>query len=145
GYLEADGEITSVSLVNLQLFIYTQHLSPAQFGNEPLTGDPGLDLNGDGDYVDPNEHLPRPASRERRKGLINGGLFTSYTLRDQTVQRIRDFNLAAGGQFIGAITGPGAALDINGLPVGPVLPPSYVTLTSGGQRLDRQSAAFNLP
>jgi len=144
GFLESDADITSVSLVNLQLFIYSQGLSAEQFNNEPANGSPGVDLNGDGDFVDPGESLPRPASSQPRSGLINGGLVASYSLRDQTTQRIYDFDLGIAGAFVGVVTGPGNLLGTDGQPTATTVAPQYVSLASGNTLLDRTKTSVDL-
>lgn len=140
GYLEIDADITSVGLIDLQLFIYAKHLQLNTMENEPVGGAPGKDLNGDGDYVDDGEVIPRLDGSRLQLGPINAGLVTAFTMADTTTQRIQDFSLGAGGKHVGLALSGGAS--VNG---GATVPPAYVTVMSGGSRIDAASASLPLP
>jgi hypothetical protein len=145
GYLESDADVTSVGLINLQLFIYANHLPDGALSGEPAGGLAGVDINGDGDFVDPGELLPRLDSTRPRNGLINAGLVASHTLANETSQRILDFSSGFGGRFLGVVMGAGRALDDKGVPSGPELSPQYLTLLAGGVRLDLSKARVEMP
>lgn len=133
GYLEL-GEVPSIGLVNLQSFIIGRNLSPTEFQALPLNGSPGLDLNGDGDYVDAGEELPMPASASPEFS----GKTLSLTLRD-TAQLIRDFSLAHGGFFVGVVVEGGREIG-TGRPVAA----GYRTLFNGVMDLPRSQASLDI-
>jgi PKD repeat protein len=100
GILESGTEATGVNLLNLQLYLWTQH--PLAAGVPELNLDEaGSDLNNDGDYGDLGEQIPLP-SDEPRIGFINSGLITTAT--PPSGERVSDFALALGGRFMSAVT-----------------------------------------
>jgi hypothetical protein len=145
GLLEAEADVTAVSLVNLQLFIHAQNLTGALLEQEPDLGSAGLDLNGDGDFVDSGDELPRVERLKPRSGVINGGLVAAYSLRDRTTQRFTDFSMELGGKLISVVTTRGVKIDSNGNPTGQNVDPAYITLVSGGARLEPDLASVPLP
>ncbi len=91
----------------------------------------GKDLNGDGDYVDPDEVLPLPDADPaefygKHHNLVLQG----------TTQKILDFSVARGGADVGITLRNGVMLDSGGSPNGPPLPPMYRTLMFGGIPMD---------
>ncbi len=103
GYLESDADQTAVGLVDLQLMILADNLTEREFGLQPAGGDAGLDANGDGDYVDVGDRLPRPDGSHPRFGVLNGGLVGKYVLPSNSTQRIFDFDTRYAGNFIGVL------------------------------------------
>ena len=133
GYLESDADTTAVGMLNLQLAILADHQTPAEFAANPVGGDPGVDANNDGDYVDTGDRLPRPDGSQPRLGVRNGGLVATYVAPDP-VFRLRDFDLQFGGNFVGALLSA---------------PPSdgrsrYTTLVAGGQLVTSLTATLEL-
>ncbi len=133
GYLESDADTTAVGVLNLQLTILASQQSAAQFAANPPDGAPGVDANGDGDFVDVGDELPRPRGGEPRLGVINGGRVAAYVAPDP-VFRLRDFDLQFGGNFVGALMSA---------------PPSdgrsrYTTFVAGGQAVTAPSATLEL-
>ncbi len=106
-YLMMDSSANTVGMVDLQLMIL------AQSGNAPEASvgqsTAGLDLNGDGDYVDEGEQLPKVQSGSIRFGLTNGGLVQAYSIPSDPDfapdgnYRILDFDLEEGGRFLGIV------------------------------------------
>lgn len=136
GFLEI-GPAYSVSLVNLQSFIYGLNLTAEEFQTLPRLGEAGVDLNGDGDYVDAGETIPLPP----RDSLDFVGRDAQFTIPDSD-QSIRDFVLEEGAGFLGVITGSGNLLGTDGLPSGTNAPPSYLTLYWNGVDLPREIAGY---
>jgi hypothetical protein len=100
GILLFNSEQTSVMELDMQLLIRAQNL--ADYRTEPSGGNPGLDLNGDGDYVDPAEVVPRPLGAVPPLGLINGGAVETNVLTAESAARWRftDFDIGAGGRWM---------------------------------------------
>lgn len=138
-YLENAGP-DSISLVNLQELIIATTLPPAEYLKLPPNGRPGLDLNGDGDYVDEGELLPLPA----RFPIDFGGKVAAFGLTE-TSQGIVDFDVGLGGAFLGVIADAGFVLGNDGLPTATPAPPAYRTLFDGATALDREAASFVFP
>ena len=127
-YLEA-GQPSTVSLVNLQEFLIGEVLvaNQAEYVQLPDHGRPGLDLNNDGDYVDPGEVLPLPA----KYPLDFAGKDALFGVFD-TDQAINDFALDNGGKYVGAVLDAGYLMGTNGL--GSMMRP-----TPSCQLIDRSS------
>ncbi len=135
GYLETD-VISSIGLINIQTFILGAYFTSEEFLQLPAFGREGRDLNGDGDYVDPGEELPLPASRSRD---VMGKL-TSYTL-PETDQFIRDFDISQGGALVGVALEEGNLYSTNGTPSTNRVGAAYRTLVANGALLDREPAS----
>lgn len=151
GILLSEADVTSIQVVNLQLLIYTAMLSDQDLLLEPANGDPGKDANGDGDFVDNGDVLPRPKGilGQTTVGLVNAGLVATYSMQGEdrnvkTSQRILDFDLAAGGNFVGAIIGRGFDLDDNGVPTTTAHKAGYRTFASGGIAEDEEQGSLEI-
>lgn len=136
GFLEIGGAY-SVSLVHLQNFIYGLNLTTAEFEALPRDGEAGVDLNGDGDYVDAGEQIPLPP----RGSNDFVGRDAQFAMSD-TDQPIRDFVIEGGGAFVGVVTGSGNLLGADGLASGTNAPPSYRTLYWNGVDLPREVSSY---
>lgn len=144
-YEEYGPDAQLLAFVNLQELIigYNSSLGQQQaYANSH--GKPGVDSNGDGDYVDPGETLPVP-------GVNGGGYFGndfSYLIQG-TTQPTLDFSATAGGITVGITLRNGVGIDAtNGTPTGPAYPPMYRTLVSHGLQLNIASptdAAYPFP
>ena len=134
-YLETSSEVQDIGFINLQTMILSEYMTPDEFNAS--VGSPGLDLNGDGDFVDPGEKLPLP---DPNSPDFSGKVF-SYTLNDST-QIIRDFDYDFQAGYLGAVLGPGLAKDPLGLPTSTNLPACYRTLLSGSLTLPRDPSSF---
>ncbi|MCC6619867.1 MAG: Ig-like domain-containing protein [Deltaproteobacteria bacterium] len=128
-YLSKGASLETIELVDLQTLIIGQHLlkesvtpgGPSEWDMDLHTaeypGEPGVDSNGDGDYVDADEELPKPA--RLINGLFVGGAFPGHerTVRvTDTSQPILDFTYDAALGRIGALLGQGRLNDPTGLP-----------------------------
>jgi len=100
GILFLDPDATSVMELDLQLFIRCQNL--ADYSTEPPGGDPGLDLNGDGDYTDAGEQIPRPQGAAPKVGVINAGAVETSQLTAVSAKKWRftDFDMSSGGRLM---------------------------------------------
>jgi hypothetical protein len=100
GLLLLGGEQTSILELDLQLLLRAQNL--ADYSTEPAAGDPGQDLNEDGDYVDAGETLPRPMGAGPVVGVINGGAVATnvLTAADAAKYRFNDFDMGVGGRLM---------------------------------------------
>jgi hypothetical protein len=135
GYLEYDSEsIGGIGLIDLQLLLYSRGL--ANYNNEPMTGQAGIDANGDGDYTDDLETLPRPAKRLLRDGVFNGGLVGGYSLGDAFDGVINDFELAFNGKFAAVVHGRDSNSSIK---------PACRILAVNGQALDITEGYYEFP
>lgn len=135
-YLEFGPDAQTINLVNLQSFILGSHLSPSEFGNEI---NPGVDANGDGDFVDAalGDRLPIPD----RDGSAFSGKENTFAVPD-TNQKILDFHFDRLSAYLGVTLAPGRVLDPStGLP-GDQVPAAYRTLLQGNILLSRETASF---
>lgn len=126
-YEENGSDIQLLGFVNLQEMIFGFGSSPDQLLDTPVAG---TDLNGDGDYVDPGEVIPRPP----RIPPQFYGLDFSYVLQG-TTQKILDFSVSPGAQTVGITLRNGVTVDANGVANGPPLPAMYRTVIANGQQL----------
>ena len=130
----------AIGLINLQAFIYGKNLSVPEFRQLEYVFKPGLDKNGDGDFVDPGDLLPLP----EKDGPFFPGLVDFVALGDDVQQGIIDFSMDDRGAFIGAVASAGIGVNVNGVPTpGVLIPPCYRTLLSDGELLERQPASYN--
>jgi RHS repeat-associated protein len=139
GYLEI-GDVSAIGVVNLQAFIYGLNLTPSEFAQLPAQGDPGLDADGDGNFVGPDDRLPLPA----RMSPSFAGKGFSFVLPDSE-QLISDFSLAYGGSFVGVAVQGGYLLDETGRRTGQRAPGAYRTLYDQDMYLPREEASFEFP
>lgn len=97
GYFSLGADATSVTLLDLTAFDIAARRggSLAAF---PLRGDPGLDANGDGDYVDAGDRVPLPA----RNAFLPPGLAFSHVPSDAR-DRIQDFDFDAGLALVATV------------------------------------------
>ena len=130
-YQEFGADIQSINFVNLQEMIIGFGSSRAQQDTFPIGGKPGLDLNGDGDYVDPGEKLPLPDGDPPEFY----GKHQSLVLQHST-QKILDFSVTSRGGTVGVTLKGGIRLDNNGASAGETLPPQYRTFSYNNQVMD---------
>jgi RHS repeat-associated protein len=140
-YLEV-GQPSKISIVNLQEFLIGELLvsNQQEYLTLPPNGRPGIDLNSDGDYVDPGEFLPLPA----REPLDFAGKDAEYGAFD-TDQLIRDFAVDQGGNYVGAVLDAGHLIGPNGLPLNDdehAVLPTYRTIYSAGLVLERTNVSY---
>src|SRR6185369_15505870 len=113
----------------------------AEYVQLPDHGRPGVDLNGDGDYVDPGEVLPLPA----KYPLDFAGKDALFGVFD-TDQAINDFALDNGGKYVGAVLDAGYLMGTNGLGIhdaAHAVLPAYRSIFSAGLQLDRTNASYS--
>jgi RHS repeat-associated protein len=137
-YLENSADFQAIGLINLQTMILAQYMSQEEFNNS--VGSSGVDVNGDGDFVDANEELPMPSPESPD---FAGKVF-SFSLND-TTQRIRDFNYNFAGGYVGAALSDGKLKGITGQPTSQAVGPCYRTLFAGNLTLPREAASFEFP
>ncbi|MEC9073503.1 MAG: hypothetical protein VX938_14015, partial [Myxococcota bacterium] len=128
--LQIDGDQNLVIIADLQEYIYSDKLTDDDMLAEdyPEAGQTGLDLNGDGDYVDEGEELPLPPV----DSFLFHGWVRSHMLHD-TNQAILDYHYDASRQFLGIVTNGGNQfMPGTGLATGPAVQPSYRTLVYQG-------------
>ncbi|MEC9070985.1 MAG: Ig-like domain-containing protein, partial [Myxococcota bacterium] len=128
--LQIDGDQNIVVIADLQEYIYSESLTEDDVTatDYPAAGQTGLDLNGDGDYVDEGEELPLPP----KDYFLFHGWVRSHMLHD-TNQAILDYHYDASRQFLGVVTTGGKQfLPGTGLATGPAVQPSYRTLVYQG-------------
>jgi len=113
GYLELGADVTSIRLLNLATFqqVVTREGQLDQFPDLP--GFDGEDANGDSDFCDPDDQLPRPS----RDPLQPPGLAFSTAPRTRA-ERMDDFDFDAG---LGLMVGLSRFVGTN-------LPPRFATL-----------------
>ncbi len=123
-FLEFSGGISSVSYVDLQLLIVGT--DPAlDVSALPALDQEGVDLNGDGDYVDAGEKIPLPNANVTRQGIINAGLVAGFNLQE-TGHQILDFDIHFGGRFLSVVA------DIRSDDITAAEEPMYKTLLNAG-------------
>ena len=122
-YLESDADDQRVGVVNLQTFIYGQHLDAEQLAAMPFfppANDEdalaliGLDADGDGDYVDEGEQIPLPPRPTGGfVGLGYPGKVHAYAAQGSP-QPIVDFAHDGAKGYVGTLLGPGASFEPDG-------------------------------
>jgi RHS repeat-associated protein len=137
-YLSSFPDVDAVNYLHLQKFMYGLTLSREDFEQLEIDEQPGLDANGDGDYVDPGDRLPLPG-KGGSLGLV--GLDASFSVPD-TTQGIVDYDTFDGGAYLGVVLNTGYFRDANGLPLTNEMrhPPAYRTLYRGNVTLDATNA-----
>ncbi len=134
-YFENGSDLQQVGLVDLQEMIVGFSATQEEAAAFPLFGVNGIDADGNGDYVGPNDRVPLPPRAPA--GFF--GRKQSFILQD-TAQRILDYDFDARRFYFGVTLGSGKRL-ANGLPVGNDLPPAYRTFVSEGAPLDAAAAS----
>lgn len=129
-YEEFGADIQQLVFVHLQELLIGFGTPAALRDAFPPGGKAGVDSNGDGDYVDPGEILPLPATAAEFFGKGH-----SLVLQ-HTTQKILDFSVSSGGNLVGVTLKAGVQLDNGGRPTGQSLPPAYRTLAFNNQVLD---------
>ncbi|HLH55045.1 MAG TPA: Ig-like domain-containing protein, partial [Verrucomicrobiae bacterium] len=125
-FQEFGADIQRLGLVNLQEMLIGFGSTPLQQSTFPAGGKPGVDLYGNGEYVDPGDTIPLPdASPTEFYGLDQ-----NYVLQG-TTQKILDFSVTRGASIVGVTLGAGLQLDPTGKVIGSI-PPSYRTLALSG-------------
>ena len=135
-YQESGADIQQLGLVNLQELIIGYNSSVSDRAAFPTPErrneiNSGIDLNGDGDYVDTDETLPMP-------DLIPVefyGKHQSYILQ-RTTQKILDFSATRGAGVVGVTLTRGLQLDSANHPTGVTLQPAYRTVAFNGLPLN---------
>lgn len=135
-----------IAVVNLPEFIASLNVPIEEQRAFPVLRDPGIDLNGDGDYADPGEVTPTPS----RIPDAFFGRVAVYDLNDYlanppffTDQRILDFDLRGG--LLAVTVEPGVRRDAAGQPTSdPRLDAGYRSLALGGQQLPQAGALLPL-
>ena len=128
-YEEFGADIQQLALVDLQEMLIGFGSPRGQQETFPPGGKPGRDLNGDGDYVDPEEILPLPDG-------ITAEFFgkkQSFVL-EHSRQKILDFSTSHRGT-LGVTLTSGRRLSSTGQPL-EALKPSYRTFSFGGQSMN---------
>ena len=136
GYLE-NGTVNSIGVLDLQTLILFENMESTNYVTMPDAGYPGVDANGDGDYVDDGDELPLPASQPVE---FASKLF-SFTLSDAD-SWINDFVLGEHGQFVGVVTDAGHRYSENGSQTSEIAPPMYRTLYSSGTFPENDLASY---
>lgn len=126
-YLEIGSDFQGVGVVDLQEMIIGFTATQAQAAQFPLFGVRGKDLDGDGNYTDPGEQVPKPP----KEPAEFFGKRPSFAL-EATSQRLLDFDYDRSG-YCGVVLSEGRALDGDGEPIGPLKRPSYRVLAFGGE------------
>ena len=106
GFLAAEGDVTSIGLIDLQLFLYAKDPDFLPDSDGTSGGFPGTDANGDGDYADDGDAIPLPDRDRPVFGINNGGLVQAYAFSpdpETTSPRIADFDLALQGNFVALV------------------------------------------
>ncbi|MBX3733953.1 MAG: Ig-like domain-containing protein [Verrucomicrobiae bacterium] len=132
-YQEFGADIHQLGVINLQSMVIGFR-NPVL--GESRGGRPGVDLNGDGDYVDTDEVVPLP---EHPPAEFYGKEFAHVLFR--TTQKILDFSPLGGGQFVGVTLTRGQMRNDLGA-LGERLPPSYRTLAINLPIEDPQDSVF---
>jgi RHS repeat-associated protein len=135
-YQEYGQDIQMLGFVNLQELIIGYNSTPqmqlafvdAGYRNSTNSG---VDLAGNGQYVDAGDTLPIP---DRAPAEFYGKKF-NYVLQ-RTTQKILDFAVTDGGRSVGITLRNGFELNANNVSTGVPLEPSYRTLAFGGQPLN---------
>ena len=124
-FQELGADIQRIGLVNLQELLIGYGATPVERDTFPPGGKPGVDLNNNGEYVDPGDSLPLPdVSPPEFYGLDQ-----NYVLQG-TTQNILDFSVTPGGGIVGVTLQAGEQVtSVNGniVNLGPI-GPSYRTL-----------------
>ncbi|MDB6038861.1 MAG: hypothetical protein JWM99_2702, partial [Verrucomicrobiales bacterium] len=134
GYLENSGDtstnagvLSDIGLINLQAFIIDKYLPVSARAGLPFEGSPGLDKDGNGDFVGPNDQLPLPS----KFGDTFGGKVLGLDLGDAR-QLINDFGVGVGGFFVSAVVKQGVLLNASGEVIpNSIAPAAYRTLFAG--------------
>jgi hypothetical protein len=124
-YEETGADIQQLGVVNLQEMIIGFNSTPTEQNNFIPTGrrnaqNSGIDLVGDGEYVDPGDTLPIPDQSPAEFY----GKHQSYVLQG-TTQNILDFSATQAGLTVGVTLSTGVLLNTNGNPTGPGVPSMY--------------------
>jgi RHS repeat-associated protein len=124
-FQEMGADLQRIGLVNLQELLIGYGATAVERDTFPPGGNPGLDVNNNGEYVDPGDKLPLPdVSPPEFYGLVQ-----NYVLQG-TTQNILDFSVTPGGGIVGITLQAGEQVNVvngNNVLVGP-LGPSYRTL-----------------
>ena len=129
-YLECGADNSSVGLINLQSYLIGMKATRAEADQFPANGLDGVDKDGDGDYVGPNDQLPLPA----KNGAGFFGL--EYTYASPASQYIMDFDVEPAKALLGVVLRPQGGSSAE--------PGRYVTLYAGTRFLDPASSGYPL-
>lgn len=139
-YLDSAADVTSVALVDLQTFLIGKFATDAEIAAFPVDGQPGVDENGDGDYVDVDDELPLP---ERNPVSFFGKMLSLVDAEGD--RRIEDFDIESDRGLVGIVMRGGSAFGGNGLPdPSRPLPPAYRTVFAGMQAVAPTNATLAL-
>ena len=136
-YQEFGPDFHQIGFVNLQEMMWGFNAPLNVINNFPDNGRPGTDFIGDGEYVDsPSDVLPLPP---RRPNQFFGFDF-SYLI-EGTSQKILDYAVLNGGQYVGVTLSGGYLFNQFGVATGDYQNPSYRTLAVGGQAVNPTNAS----
>ena len=141
GYLEANADITSLALVDLQAFVLGMNAGRDEIATFPEFDQLGVDANRDGDFIDDLDTLPLP---RRNPTDYFGKLFS--IVDSESDRRIEDFDMEVNRGLVGLVLRAGHPLGSNGLPdLSRTVPPAYRTVFAGLQSLEPTNATVNFP
>ena len=123
-YLEFSGSETRINLADLQAFLYASKLTRLEQESLALTFQNGVDADGNGDYLGPNDQIPMPSGLPPFPGHLRSVGVT------ETTQEIRDFSVDGITRIVGVALGAGGVLNASNQVVGTATS-SYRTLSSG--------------
>jgi PKD repeat protein/pimeloyl-ACP methyl ester carboxylesterase len=98
GYLEASADVTGIHLVDIAAFVLGRNASAQERAFFPINPEFGLDLNGDGDFVDAGE---KNSEAERSPAKFFGDFYSFAPIH--SAERVVDFSLG-NGALLGAIS-----------------------------------------
>jgi len=135
-YQEFGADLHQLVFVDLQEHLIGRHAVGIQVDSFPPGGKPGIDANGDGDYVDPGDVMPLP---QRRPPEFYGKK-QSYVIAGST-QKVLDFSVSGG--TIGVTLSGGVLLSQNGTATSTTIRPQYRTLSFNGFEVDPGNGSVN--
>lgn len=127
-YLERSADLQQIGFINFQEMVLGFNNPDAHLLTLfPVNGQAGVDDDGNGDFVGPNDRLPLPPKIVPEFfGKVPG---LTATL-ERTTQGIQDFDFEAG--YLGMVLSAGRKVDATGQQIGDLIPPQYRTLSFAG-------------
>jgi RHS repeat-associated protein len=127
-YLERAADLQQVGFINFQeMVIGFNNPGLHDTGRFGALGLRGLDQDGNGDYVGPEDRLPIPP---RTVPEFFGKVQGLTAVLEPTTQGIQDFDFESG--HLSVVLSAGRKVNANGQPFGDLLPPQYRTLSFAG-------------